>query len=566
MDVLSLDAHKLCKLGSQQFKAALAQLLEIQENDRRDNQLAYYNPVSPTAEGIHNSTARVLGVGGGNGSSKTDTCLAELSALATGVFPDSLKDNAAMREKFRGPVKIRVVVESLTTTLHPIILPKLQYWSWQGNSAPGGEQGHWGWIPRDCLLGGRWDRAWSEKLRMLRVLCRDPDDRTKVLGESHFQFMSYDQDPSDFASGDFHHVMHDEVPSYAIWRENEARTMRVSGRMMLAMTWPDDPAIPVDWIFDEIYEPGEDPENTRAQWINLETTDNPHLNQDAIQVQREAWSEEVVKVRILGQPIRFSNRVHELFTDVTHLWCFDCGRNTSRREGGKCACGSENIEPYNHVREVHAGEFPVVFLLDPHPRKEHMMAWVAVTPFDDLWQIAESNVKGGIEEVAKEVRRIENEHGLVVRQRLIDPNMGRSPSSARRRDVTWQEEFDEVGVRCDLASDSDVGRNRINHYLMPDNRTLEPRISIHPRCHNTIRQMKRYVWDDYRQALEKAQKQLPKNKEDDYPTLWKYLLNSDPAYRFLKDGPQITGGRSRASQRGRNVLGSSSRRRGPRGR
>ncbi len=277
MDILSLDAHKISKLDRQQFRAALSGLLEIQENDRRDNQLSYYKPVSPTAAKIHASTARVIGIGGGNGSSKTDSCLAELSALATGVFPDSLKEEPAMREKFRGPVKIRIVVESLTTTLHPIILPKLQYWSWSGLSAPGGTQGHWGWIPRDCLLGGRWDRAWSEKLRMLRVLCRDPDDRNRVLGESQFQFMSYDQDSSDFASGDIHHVLHDEVPTYAIWREHQARTMRVDGRLMLAMTWPDDPAIPVDWIFDEIYEPGEDPTNDRVEWINLFTTDNPQL-------------------------------------------------------------------------------------------------------------------------------------------------------------------------------------------------------------------------------------------------------------------------------------------------
>ena len=39
------------------------------------------------------------------------------------------------------------------------------------------------------------------------------------------------------------------------WRENEARVMRVDGRMMLAMTWPDDPSINVDWLYNEVYEP-----------------------------------------------------------------------------------------------------------------------------------------------------------------------------------------------------------------------------------------------------------------------------------------------------------------------
>jgi hypothetical protein len=41
--------------------------------------------------------------------------------------------------------------------------------------------------------------------------------------------------------------------------------MRVDGRLMLlAMTWPDDPSIAVDWLYDEVYEPGKSgqrPEN-----------------------------------------------------------------------------------------------------------------------------------------------------------------------------------------------------------------------------------------------------------------------------------------------------------------
>src|SRR5690606_7905222 len=100
---------------------------------------------------------------------------------------------------------------------------------------------------------------------------RDPDDPNHVLGESFIQFCSHDQDPADFASGDYEIVLHDEPTKYAIWIENKARTMRVDGRMMMAMTWPDDPAIPVDWIFDELYEPGspgplKSPEH---EWIEL---------------------------------------------------------------------------------------------------------------------------------------------------------------------------------------------------------------------------------------------------------------------------------------------------------
>jgi phage terminase large subunit-like protein len=187
-----------------------------------------------------------------------------------------------------------------------------------------------------------------------------------VRGESTIQFTSFDQDPTDFASGDFHIVLHDEPPPLAIWTENEARTMRVAGRMLLSMTWPDDPSIPVDWIFDEVYEPGMDPQRKDIEWVNLYTTDNPHLNQEAVAKQMQDWTDEMRRVRIYGQPIRFSNRVHPLFTDQTQHWCFTCGKTTipegTRRAIGHPrrvavhACGGTNITAFNHVREFEVAE------------------------------------------------------------------------------------------------------------------------------------------------------------------------------------------------------------------
>ena len=76
-------------------------------------------------------------------------------------------------------------------------------------------------------------------------------------------------------------ILHDEPTKLAIWTENQARTMRVNGRMMLAMTWPDDPSIPVDWIFDEIYEkaqPGAG-KSPHHDWIELSTRANRNLDQ-----------------------------------------------------------------------------------------------------------------------------------------------------------------------------------------------------------------------------------------------------------------------------------------------
>ena len=572
MDISQIDPHTISKLNAREFQAVVSQVLSVQENERRDNALLYYEPVSNEARKIHLSEKQTIGVGGGNGSAKTESCLVDMIISCTGVMPYSLRfdeelwekaKNPAPRgrplgvpldpialapdnfpdfhKKFRGPINCRVVCESLTNVLHQVILPKLQWWQWTGIDQPGGKRGHYGWVPHDCLIGGSWDKSWSEKLRTLRILCRDPNDNTKVLGESRIQFMSHDQDSTDFASGDYHIVLHDEPPKHAIWVENQARTMRVRGRMFLAMTWPDDPAIAVDWLFDKVYEPAmRAGGNPNVDWFNLYTTDNPNIDQEAVALQVSEWDDETAKVRIYGQPIRFSNRVHELFTDQDQTWCFSCGRSVVTVEGKCATCQSGTLAPFNHVADFEPDpNWPSVWLLDPHPRKPHMYSWWQIDPKDDLWCVADGECDGDPTDVANDVFDLESRLGVAVRFRYIDPNMGRSPASTKRG-ITWQDEFEAAGLRCDLPDDSAIGRKRIDEYLRPDKHTLAPRMHWHrQRCAASITQMKRYVWDDHKKALEKSQKQLPKDKNDDYPTLAKYLLNTNPEFSFLVHGPQV---------------------------
>ncbi len=450
--------------------------------------------------------------------------------------------------RFRGPIKVRVVCESLTTVLYPVMLPKLQHWKWTGLDLPGGERGHWGWIPPYCLKDRSWEKSWTEKLRLLTLLCRDPNDNDVVLGESTIQFTSFDQDPSDFASGEFHLIMHDEPPPLAIWVENEARVMSVSGRMLLSMTWPDDPSIPVDWIFDRVYDPGTHG-SKEIEWVNIYTTDNQHIDQTRVAQQAKSWSEETRNVRIFGKPIRFSNRVHPLFTDQTQAWCFTCGKTTilepnpaplGETDREICTyCLGTNVTDFNHVKEFDSTSvWPSVFLLDPHPRKPHFAMWVMVDPSDDYWQIAEVECDGDPVELKRECDKIEVAHSLDVMLRLLDPNMGASPSSSKRG-ITWQSDFDAAGIVCELANDSETGRKHVNQYLKPDAHTLRPRIHVHPRCKKTIFQMQRHVWDEYKRAAEKDQKQVPKNRHDDSAALWKYLMNYAPTFTGLRGANTI---------------------------
>ena len=537
---LSHNPSNLQVLSDKELGKLAAEVLALQQQDRQHNQLKYYKPVSDTIRRLHYTSAKTIGVGGGNGAGKTDHALAEVVIRCTGVIPDSLEGYP--RERLRGPIRARVIVQSLTTTLDLVVLPKLQWWQWSGQPPWGGSKGHWGWVPRHCLIAGDWQKSWNSKTRALRLLYRDPDCQERVLGESIIQFMSYDQEAPDMASGDYHIILHDEPPKKSVWQESVARVMRVDGTLMVSMTWPDSPTAPIDWFFDEVYEKGipgpvKDP---NIEWINIFTTDNPHLDQNAVALRSGQMTDIQRQVRIYGQPIRFSNRIHPLFTDAARHWCLSCGKETILTDSGCATCHTDAVTEYNHVELRKPNpHWPVVFVIDPHPRKPHMMWWVQVLPSDDLYVCHELICPDNPEEVARLVSDYERDTGFSVVYRLIDPNMGASPSSAKHRDLTWQVEFDECGLHCDLASDSDVGRSRINTYLDVDSHTSRPRLMVSPECPVMVKQMKRYIWGEYKLDGDHDIKQRPRAKDDDGPTCLKYVLNYNPCFADLRLAPKI---------------------------
>ena len=519
-------------MTDEEFLEAASAVIKVQERDLQEYALHYYKSANPTIARIHQLTCGVIGIFGGNGSGKTEHALVEGVIRATGCIPDSLKLTYP-REKLTGPIHMRVVCESITAILEPIILPKLQWWSWSGLKPQGGAQGHWGWIPRHCLIEGDWKKSYNNRTRVLTVKYFHPETG-RFEGFSTIQFMSYDQDPENFASGDVHYCVHDEPPPYAIWRENRARTMRGGGgsTMVVSMTWPDNPASPVDWIFDEIYDKGMPGKLKEAdiEVINIYSTMNPHLDQDKVALAASQMTKIERLTRIYGLPIRFSNRIHPDFTEQDKYWCYECGKITIASTDDTCSeCGTHEIGSYNNVEpvEVHS-HYPCICLLDPHPRKPHMLAWVQVTPNEDFEVVATVQVEGGAEAVRDEVKNIESRLGYKFITRIMDPNMGASPSGARR-EITWQNEFDNVGLHFDLGDDSSVGRARMNEFIKPDRDFRRTRFRIDPSCSDAIYQMTRYVWADHKNADNKDVSQEPMRKNDDFPTLFKYLFNYMPS-------------------------------------
>ena len=529
---MKLDlTQDVTQLSDNELLSFTNNIVSLQEIDRKEFALYYYVPANKRIARLHDLTCGTIGIFGGNGSGKTDHALVEGIIRCTGIIPVSLQPTYPT-VKLRGPIKMRVVCESLTTVLDPIILPKLNYLEWSGILPSGGNQGHWGWIPRHCLFNGSWKKSYDKRLRILSVLYRNPLTQL-IEGTSSIQFMSYDQDASDFASGDVHYCLHDEPPTHAIWNENRSRVMRggTGSTTLVSMTWPDNPAAPVDWIFDEIFDKGTPGplKDSNVEVINIHTTDNPHLDQNAVTLRAASMTKIERDTRIYGLPIRFSNRIHPDFTDQLRHWCYECGTMILLDDNGAChSCHGTYVSEFCHVVPITVvPQYPCVCLLDPHPRKPHMLLWVQITPNDDYECVAERLVEGGVEDVREIVTELESNFQYRHITRLMDPNMGASPSGATR-ELTWQTEFDNVGFHFDLADDSDIGRSRINDYLKPDPIFQQSRLRFDISCTTAIFQMKRYIWDERHNPDRLDVKQTPLAKNDDFPTMLKYLMNRLP--------------------------------------
>src|SRR5574341_152437 len=217
------------------LKIALEDVAEAINQDRQKCQLAYFQDANPMAIPVHLSTAREIAIVGGNRSGKSDTMLAELAIQMTGHIPISLQGYYP-KEKIKAPIRARVVCNSLTDTLEPVIKPKLRWDQWNGVGDPKDGRGHWGWIPQHCLKGGTWESAYSEKYRTVYAAVDNhwvgsDGSVNSMRGWSSCQFLSYDQDLSAFMGSSMHFVGHDELPPADIYRENRMRTLDVKGQI-----------------------------------------------------------------------------------------------------------------------------------------------------------------------------------------------------------------------------------------------------------------------------------------------------------------------------------------------
>lgn len=545
------ELEKRARKSPEWFQQVCSLVSMAAEADQKDCQIAYYRIANPRAIDVHKSTAREIAVVGGNRSSKTDTMLAELAIQMTGHIPQSLW-GIYPKEKIRAPIRARIVCNSLTDTLEPVIKPKLRYDTWNGVGEPKEGRGHWGWIPRHCLPGGTWEKAYSEKYRTLTVsvdsFWNGPNGEiNKVTGYSQCQFLSYDQDLTAFAGSSMHLIGHDELPPADIYRENRMRTLDVKGQIITSFTPPDEAGqsrADVAWFFDEVYErglpgPGKHPNmDTFILW----TEHNRILSVADVDAMMSTLTEEQRETRQHGKFIHLSGIVFSLFTERESWWCFRCQKKILPVGGTCVTCTGDNVGTFSHVIEPFQipQNWPIIFVIDPHPRKKDAMGWFAITPSDDIIQIHEMELDGTAIDVAREIRKWEEAKGVSPVKRLMDPNIATETNDKLQRGWTMRRAYDDAGIRCDLATDDlNTGIECVNELLKPDPRTRKPRFSVFATCARTIKSLQRFSWDEWTRQGDRDPKERVRDKFKDFADVVRYMAADRPSFHGYTKGFQV---------------------------
>ncbi len=542
MEMSQADILKKAKKDKEWFRSAIAQLSDVIELDRKNTQLSYYTAANPESLRVHCSRAREIAIVGGNRSSKTDTMLSELSIQMTGHIPLSLQ-SIYPREKIRCPIRARVVCNSLTDTLEPVIKPKLRYDQWNGMGESREGRGHWGWIPQHCLKGGTWENAYSEKYRTLHAAVDNhwvgsDGSVNSMRGWSSCQFLSYDQDLTAFAGSSMHFVGHDELPPSDIYRENRIRTLDVRGQIYTAFTPPDEIGASrsdVSWFFDEVYERGLDgPTRDKSiETITLHTEGNKFLLAEDIKDIASKLTEAQKEVRLYGRFIHLSGVIYALFSERANFWCYKCEKKILPLGDACSHCGSNDIGDFSHVIEpfIIPATWPVIFAIDPHPRKPDMMGWFAIAPSDNIFQIGELEVEGTADDIKKAADAFERANRIYPVKRLMDPNIATESNDKMRRGWTLRQEYDEAGLRCDLAIDEmNAGVSEVQGLLKPDPYTRQPRYQVFNTCKTTIHSFARWSWDEHARTGDRELKERPRDKFKDAMDVVRYAAMDHPTY------------------------------------
>lgn len=331
---------------------------------------------------------------------------------------------------------------------------------------------------------------------------------------------SYDSEVEKWQGKPLDFLWFDEQPGHPHYIEGMSRVNRRNGYIYCTMT----PAYAnSSWSYDEIYLKSEEDDDLGVYKADL--SDNIFLSREAHARQMKAYVGTVEEAaRIHGEFVTLSGIIHPYFKMDKHVI---------------------NPVPLD-------SSFKYVRVIDLHTRAPKTCCWYAYKeqPFPMVYQIEELMIAGtSIADFAAAIRI--KDAGLPIEYTIVDTPESQDATTYGTNMVM---ELRRNGIFCTTTYDSahlrnfEMGVHRANDYFMHD----PPAICIFDKCRTTIRQIRNYIWDNWKgtSSWDKNPKEKPKAKEDHAVRNLHYFLLTMPSINEIGDKQRRDN--SRASSRRRD--------------
>jgi hypothetical protein len=236
---------------------------------------------------VHACEANIVGVSGGNQSSKTTTCTIEDLIKACRVIPQSLKgiypESKLPKKKFN---RIRVVCEDYQNGILKHNLPNLMRWT-----------------PRSYLIDGRWEKSWSAEKMQLTLI--HPEEKQMC---ATIELMTNNAEVGTFQGPPIDRVRYDEEPREDIFDENLLRFV-TSDHLDIAFGMT--PTNGLSWVYDRLWNKDEIQGKNSVRWFQLCSISNPKANLETLrEICKNIKRYDELKMRLLGEWISLSGLVY----------------------------------------------------------------------------------------------------------------------------------------------------------------------------------------------------------------------------------------------------------------
>lgn len=330
---------------------------------------------------------------------------------------------------------------------------------------------------------------------------READKIAELVNGSTIGFKSVDSGWEKFQGTKKLWIAFDEEPKHTVYQECRMRVADLKGYIWIAET----PMQGMSWVYDTIYEPWEKNEGEWDVFI-IKTQDNPYTDKKEIERLKKIFVGEERDARLEGKFVLFAGMVYKEFDYNTHV-----------------------IEPFDIP-----DDWTRVRAIDPGINNPTACLWCAVDP-DNNYYIYDEYYESErtVEENSAVIKAMSGKQD--IQYTLIDPVFVKRTMQEK---TSVRDEYIKNGIPClPGLKDVSVGISAVKRKLHINEKTGKPELYFFSNCKNTLKEIRRYRWDEFRvNPSEKNKKEKPKKIQDHAMDSLRWICADEPVYV----NPQLT--------------------------